>query len=266
MKCTTGRITVCPCNTALYDVQSLTCEAELFFQNTGNYIPCRRRLFYRYKTPLLQRHGSTWVYHLPTQRQVTIRCPNGNGWKVYNEVLSEAGIIHNATECSITSNKLRTRPELHGSTYTMLATPSLYLPEVSPMLAGHEEPQLQEAFPTEAGEIDKLRAQLQTPQRSYDLYTLLQLRQTPRLRESLPYWHLIVIRVSCTITVILVLYCSLRARFQHLLLCNATSDTNPAPQNFSTPIPVSRHIEESHPEEFPKEVVSFTTYAMPQEL
>ena len=49
----------------------------------------------------------------------------------------------------------------------MLATASLYLPEVSPMLAGHEEPQLQEAFPTEAGEIDNLRAQLQTPQRSY---------------------------------------------------------------------------------------------------
>jgi len=30
MQCTAGRITVCPSNTALYDVQSLTCEAELF--------------------------------------------------------------------------------------------------------------------------------------------------------------------------------------------------------------------------------------------
>ena len=190
MQCTTGRITVCPSNTALFDVQSLTCEAELFFQNTGNYSPCRRRLFYRYKTPLLQRHGSTWVYHFPTQRQVTIRCPSGNSWKVYKEVLSEAGIIHNATECSITSNELRTLPELHGSTYTMLDTPSLYRPEVSPMLAGHEVPQL----------------------------------------------------------------------------CNATSDTNPAPQNLSTPIPVPRHMEESRQEEFPKEVVSFTAYATPQKL
>jgi len=146
----------------------------------------------------------------------------------------------------------------------VLDTPSLYLPEVSPILAGHEVPQLQEAFPTEVGEIDKLRAQLQTPQRSYDLDTLLQLRQTPRLRESQPYWHLIIITVSCTLTVILVLYCSLRVRFHHLLLCNANSDTNPAPQNLSTPIPVPRHIEESHKEEFPKEAVSFTTYSMPQ--
>ena len=85
MQCTTGRITVCHSKTPFYDVQSLTCEAELFFQNTGNYSPCRRRIFYRYMTPLLQRHGSSWVYHFPTQRQVTIRCPNGNSWKVYEE-------------------------------------------------------------------------------------------------------------------------------------------------------------------------------------
>jgi len=30
-QCTRGRITVCPVNTALYDIQSLTCEAKLFF-------------------------------------------------------------------------------------------------------------------------------------------------------------------------------------------------------------------------------------------
>jgi len=152
----------------------------------------------------------------------------------------------------------------------MLDTPSLYLPEVSPVLAGHEIPQLQEAFPTEAGKIDILRAQLLTPQRSYDLDTLLQLRQTPLLRESLPYWHLIIITVSCTITVILVLYCSLRVRFHHLLLCNVTSDdpsdTNPVPQTISTPIPVPRHLEESQREDYAKEVVSFATYPMPQKV
>jgi len=142
MQCTTGRITVCPSNTALYDVQSRTCEAKLFFQTTGNYSPCRRRLLYHYKTPLLQRHVSTWVYHFPTQRQVTIRCPNGKAWKVYNEVLSEAGIIHNAAEWSITSNEIRTLLEIHGRNYMMLDTPFLYLPEVSPVVAGHEVPQL----------------------------------------------------------------------------------------------------------------------------
>jgi len=122
-------------------------------------------------------------------------------------------------QCSITSNEIRKLPEIHGRAYTMLDTPSLYLPEVSPILASHELPHLQKAFPTKAVESDNLRAQLLTPQRSYDLDTLLQLRQTQLLRESLPYWHLIIIKVSCTLTLILVIYCSLRARFQHLLLC-----------------------------------------------
>jgi len=56
-----------------------------------------------------------------------------------------------------------------------------YLPELSPVLAGHEVPQPREAFLTEAGEIDNLRTRLQTPQRSYDLDTLLQVRQAPLL-------------------------------------------------------------------------------------
>ena len=120
------------------------------------------------------------------------------------------------------------------------------------MLAGHEVPQLREAFPTEAGEIDSPRAQLQTPQRSYGLFTLLQLRQTTRLRESLSYWHLVIITVSYTLTVILVLYCSLRTRSHHLLLCNASSDTIPVPQNLSMPIPVPRHIGEFLQEDLTK--------------
>ena len=182
MQCTTGRITVCPINTALYDVQSPTCEAKLFFQTTGNYSPYRRRLLQHYSTPILQRHGTVWVYHFPVRRQFTIRCPNGKDWRIYNEVLSWAGVIHNATACSIASSEIRTLSELHGSAYTKLDTPSLYLPDVSPILEVHKLPQLQEAFPMEARELDTLRTYLQTQERSYDLDTLPQLRQTPPLR------------------------------------------------------------------------------------
>jgi len=250
-QCTTGRITVCPINSALYDVQSLTCEAKFFFQTTGNYGPC-----------------STSICYFPIRRQVTIRCPNGNDWRIYNGILSEAGVIHKAAACSIVSNEIRTLPELHGSAYTKLDTPSLYLPEVSPILEDHKLTQLQEAFPTEARELGNLRIRLQTPQRSYDLDTLLQLRQTPPLRKRQPHWHRIIITASCTLTVILILYCSLRARFHHSLLCNVTSDdpsdTNPVPPTTSTPTPVARHLENAEQEEYQKEMGSFATYYLPQ--
>jgi len=93
-----------------------------------------------------------------------------------------------------------------------------------------------------------------TSQRSYDLDTLLQLRQAPPLRDSQPYWHLIIITASCTPTIALVLYCSLRARFLHTLLCNVTtdepSDTNPVPPTPSTPTPVPRHLEDAKQEDY----------------
>jgi hypothetical protein len=138
-QCTTGRITVCPINTALYDVQSLTCEAKLFFQTAVSYSACK-------SMPILQRHRTEWVYHFPILRQFTIRCPNGNNWRIYNEVLSEAVIIHNATACSILPNEVRTLPQLHGSAYAKMDTPSLCLPDVSPILEVHEVPQLKKLF------------------------------------------------------------------------------------------------------------------------
>jgi len=175
MQCTKGRIIVFPCNTALYDVQGLTCEAELFFQSTGNFSPCKRRPLYHYNTSLLQRHEKISIYHFPNHLQVTIRCPNGKGWKLYNEVLFEAGNILNATvfhHVQRGSNTARTpRKDLHDAGHKFPASSG-----GSTALVGHEVPQLLEAFPTEAGEIDNLKAQLQTPQRSNDLDTLLEVR------------------------------------------------------------------------------------------
>ena len=101
-----------------------------------------------------------WFYYFPIRRQVNIRCPNGHDWSIYNEILLEAGIIHNATACSIASNEIRTLPELHGNSYKKFATPSLYLPDLSPILTVHEMPQLEGPFPTEARELDNFKARL----------------------------------------------------------------------------------------------------------
>jgi len=124
-QCSPGRITVCPINTALYDIQSQSCEAHLFFQTTGKHSHCSRHPLHQYSTTIAQRHDPLRVYCFPIRRKVTIRCRNGNDWRVYNEILSGAGVIHNATECSIATNEIRTLPELHGRVYTKLDTPSL---------------------------------------------------------------------------------------------------------------------------------------------
>ena len=92
------------------------------------------------ETPTLLRHGEVWIYHFPSQRQVTTRCPRDNVWVTRTQALSGAGLIHNATRCSITSGEIRTLPELHGVALANLNAPSVYVPDSSPILSRHELP------------------------------------------------------------------------------------------------------------------------------
>jgi len=98
--CSTGILTVCPINVPLYDAKVPACEANLFFQMSGEKTACRRKLLH-HTTPTMHRHGTMWFYHFPEQRSVTIRCPSGSGWITFSKVLFDTGVIHNATACII---------------------------------------------------------------------------------------------------------------------------------------------------------------------
>ena len=88
-----------------------------------------------------------------------------------------APLSYTLLQFSITSNEIRTLPEIHGRNYTMIDTPSLYLKEGVTNTGGSRSTLISRSFPDGGRGIDKLRAQLLTPQRSYDFELLLQLRQ-----------------------------------------------------------------------------------------
>ena len=139
-KCNAGRITICPADRALYDTRSMTCESRLYFQTPAKDGLCRRSLMVHYTRPTLLRHGEVWVFHFPSQRQVHIRCPRDHEWVTRTQILSGAGLIQNATGCTITTGEIRTLPELHGVAHASLVAPSVYVPDISPVLAKHELP------------------------------------------------------------------------------------------------------------------------------
>jgi hypothetical protein len=131
----TGSITLCTADRALYAVRSITCESKLYFQTTTKDGPCKRSLMLRYEKLTLLRHGETWIYHFPKQRQVTIWCPRDNTWVTHTRTLSGAGLIHNATRCAITSGEIRTLPELHGVARANIDAPAVYVPDSLPVLS-----------------------------------------------------------------------------------------------------------------------------------
>ena len=175
--CSAGILTVCPFNVPLYDAKVSAFEAELFLQISGEKPACRRKLLLHHSTPTTHRHGPMWFYHFPEQPQVTMCCSHGSEWITFSEVLSETGVIHNATACTIAATEIRTLPELHGTSQVRTDVPTLYLPDITPMLSRHEEPKLGEVIPPEIGELDAIKTRLATPPRSWDVDTLFHIWQ-----------------------------------------------------------------------------------------
>ena len=147
----------------------------------------------------MYRQRVSWLYHFPEKRQI-IHCPQESGWITFSEVLSETGVIHNATACTIAAGEIPTLRELHGTAEVRTDIPKLYLPDVPPMLSVHEELRLQEMTSPEMEELDDIKSRLAMPPKFWDVDTLLHIRQAT-------LWYLIITVASCTSTILGLLYC-----------------------------------------------------------
>jgi len=125
-RCEAGKITICPANMAIYNVQIVTCESSIYFQNSTNNRLCRRKFLFDYRTQTLEQHGTIWLYHLPEPRQITISCLKNNTWTTRTELLHDAGLLFNASQCSIATHEVRTLPKLQGTTQANLETTYLH--------------------------------------------------------------------------------------------------------------------------------------------
>jgi hypothetical protein len=105
-RCSMNSIVICPADVAIYNRQSITCASSLYFQATTDHNVCRRDLLLHFRTPTLQRHGATWVYHFPEPQQISLRCKNHSSWTSHTEIISGASLITNATMCSISTDEI----------------------------------------------------------------------------------------------------------------------------------------------------------------
>jgi hypothetical protein len=117
-------------------------------------------LMLRYEKLTLLRHGETWIYHFPKQRQVTIRCLRDKAWVTHSRTLFGAGFIHNATRCTITPGEIRTLPELHGVAHANIDAPAVYVPDSLSVLSAHELSLVEAALTSEVNELDQLKDHL----------------------------------------------------------------------------------------------------------
>ena len=263
-RCTSNSITLCPADVAIYNTHIKSCELSLFFQATNSNTLCRRKLLYNYRTPILQRHGTVWFYHLPERRSVTLRCPKANGWTTHTTSLAEVGQIFNATRCSITAEEIRTLPELHGEMQENINTANLYVPDQLSIVANHEIPLIQETSPQEVARLDEVKSKVVMPSQSFDIDSLFHIRQTSLRQAHQTYWHLIVTTSICAIAILSVLYFSLRSYLHNFITCRSSANKSPepgTPELDPSPLPPEPKRRAYSPQPGnPKKEVLFTVY------
>jgi hypothetical protein len=219
-----------------------------------------------YKKPTLLRHGEVWVFHLPSQRQVHIRCPRNNEWVTRNQILSGAGLVQNATRCTITTGEIRTLPELHGGARANLVAPSVYVPDHPPILAKHELPRVEEALVSGVNDLDQLKDRLETQQKWLDVDTLVHVQKSAPRHETSPNLAVVVSAASGALAVLLAFGMFLHAKLQHVVLCcqrtrETTEDDTPRFPTHLVPDPViptvNAYVEPRD------DSVTFAAYALP---
>jgi len=226
----------------------------LFFQTADSYRVCRKSLLLSHSTPTLLSHESTWLYSFPEPQLVTLRCWTNNTWTTYTKTLVGTGMMVDSG-CSMSTNTLRTTPQLLGKTRSFLSTPILYTPDKIPVEADVEMQALEEIKSAEVMRLDDVMARMKPRPRTLDVDTLLHIRQSSAQQKQQTYWYFIVTIVFCSVTLLVVLRFSLRARtYNFLLRCFSKPTVSPTDtslrEDCTPPIPnprqQPRYVREDH--------------------
>jgi len=87
---------------------------QLDLEETGQFKLIRRKLFLHHCILLLQHHHSTWLYHLPEEQHINLRCWKNVTWTSTTKQLKGNGFIHGTYNFLLTSDKFQTFTRISG--------------------------------------------------------------------------------------------------------------------------------------------------------
>ena len=260
-QCSKSDITICPAHNVIFGARQITYEFSLYFRPESHHQLCKRKLLLHHQVPTVRRHGALWIYHFPLQQRVTFYCPEFKDSYTRTELLSDTGLIYNATTCRISTIDIQILSELQGITQTELHSPKIYVPEPLPIMADHEIQQLKEIAPTILQELDNISSRASTLRRTLDIDALLQVHHTAQIQQNQLHWYSIVVTSISTIAILGVLYLCLYPDLQRLL-CSSPKQNNSTHPTLSTnhnlPQPTSQLNNEK-----PEQPTLFASYSTP---
>jgi hypothetical protein len=172
--------------------------------------------------------------------------------------LEGSGLLHNLSECHISSPELQAFPGLRGTTNTNIDPPKIFLPDNIFVLNDHERQRLKDVSPPNLQGLDELHTRVTEPRHTYDLDSFLQAHQASLYRERQTNWFIIPLTSFATLTTTIILGYFLYTRFQ-----NTYCVTHKAEATTPTPTPSVKPSSTCNEDTEPK--VHFATYSLPAE-
>ena len=117
----------------------------------------------------------------------------------------------------------------------------------------------------ETSGLDYVKARLVTPRQSFDLNTMLHVHQKSVHVAQESHWLRLTTIIACFITIILLLFFSLRSYFRNLILrCHVNSGPSHIAALRISPVTdtVLEHVKTGTLNQSPQETVTFTTYVL----
>ena len=161
---------------------------------------------------------------------------------------------------------MHTLPELYENSGTTLNTLHLYVPEKTSIVTSHERQILEKISPDFTQQLNDVKLRVLASPRTLDVDSIVHIHHTSLQRERQSYWHLIIIKTVCTITIIGILCFTLRSYLHREIspcystrkLSNPHTELQVIPSPSSTPHPETNEATNIDPQ---KNVI-FTTYSL----
>ena len=137
-------------------------------------------------------------------------------------------LIIKVSKCSITTNELRTLPELHGEIQSTIDNIHFYIPDHISVVADHEITLIKETS-SEILRLDDVKSQVVMLSQDFDVDSFSHIRQSSLRQTHQTCWHLMATTSICVVDILEILYLSLHFSLRDMATCCFSSITVPEP-------------------------------------
>jgi hypothetical protein len=120
---------------------------------------------------------------------MTSRCPRDSAWNIETHTLEGVRLVENATDCELTTEGLRTIPELHGAARYTVEMPLVIPPMDIPVLEAHEITEVAAALSPGIGELESVRSNVLASRKTMEVDTLLYVSNRLPTQEAASHWY-----------------------------------------------------------------------------